>query len=179
VNSKQIEIFDNALNQNIFDSISSLIMSRDFAWYYKPESTQKYATMANSAESHYSYQFSHMFYFNQVPMSEHFMPTMIPILEKLNCFSLVRMSANFMPPMQENYIQGMHTDSPTQCRSAILYLNTNNGKTVFQTGEEIESIANRLVIFDSNLKHSGVTTTDLCGRYVLNILFFPNQNNFF
>jgi len=178
VDSNQIQIFDDALNQQVFDDISSLIMSRDFAWYYKPESTQKYAAMADVAESHYSYQFSHMFYFNQVPLSEHFMPTMIPVLEKLNCFSLVRMSANFMPPMQGNYIQGIHTDSPTQCRSAILYLNTNNGKTVFQTGEEIESIANRLVVFDSNLEHSGVTATDLGGRYVLNILFFPNQNGY-
>lgn len=177
MSSNQIQIFDNALNQQSFDNISSLIMSINFAWYYKPESTQKYAKMADLAESHYSYQFTHMFYFDQVPMSEHFMPTMIPVLEKLNCFSLVRMSANFMPPMQENYIQGMHTDSPTQCRSAVLYLNTNNGKTVFESGKEIESIANRLVIFDSNLKHSGVTTTDLSGRYVLNVLFFPRQNN--
>lgn len=167
-----IEIIDNALDKEAFDLIVSTVKSSFFSWYYKTESTQKGSTMADTADSYYGYQFTHMLYFDQVPMSEHFQNLMIPVLNKLNCFSLVRMSVNFMPPMQENKLQGFHTDSPTICKSAILYLNTNNGKTVFQNGEEIESVANRLVVFDSNLEHSGMTTTDLCGRYVLNVLFF-------
>lgn len=168
-----IEIIDNAIDTTTFDLIVSTVKSSFFSWYYKTESTQKGDKMSDIADSHYGYQFTHMFYFNQVPMSEHFQTLMVPVLEKLNCFSLVRMSANFMPPMQERNLQGFHTDSPTLCKSAILYLNTNNGKTVFKSGEEIESVANRLVVFDSDLEHSGMTTTDLCGRYVLNVLFFP------
>jgi len=173
-----IEIIDNALDEGYFNSIVSTAKSAFFPWYYKTESTQKGEKMADIAESYYGYQFTHMLYFNQIPMSEHFENLMIPVLEKLNCFSLVRMSMNFMPPMKENKLQGFHTDSPTPCRSAVLYLNTNNGKTVFENGEEIESVANRLIVFDSNLKHSGMTTTDLCGRYVLNVLFFPRQNSY-
>lgn len=168
-----IKIIDNALDKKYFDLIVSTVKSSFFPWYYKTESTQKGKAMADVADSYYEYQFTHMLYFNQVPMSEHFENLMVPVLEKLNCFSLVRMSVNFMPPVKENKPQGFHTDSPTLCKSAVLYLNTNNGKTVFKNGEEIESVANRLIVFDSNLEHSGVTTTSLDGRYVLNILFFP------
>lgn len=172
-----IKITDNALDLKYFDLISSTVKSTFFPWYYKTESTQKGENLAETAESYYGYQFTHMLYFNQIPMSEHFENLMIPVLEVLNCFSLVRMSVNFMPPMSENKLQGFHTDSPTLCKSAVLYLNTNNGKTVFENGDEIESVANRLIVFDSNLRHSGMTTTDLCGRYVLNVLFFQGDNS--
>ena len=52
--------------------------------------------------------------------------------------------------------------------TAILYINTNNGWTRFKKGARVKSIANRIVIFDSNLEHSGVTCTDEKRRVVMN-----------
>ena len=82
-----IEIIDNALDKEAFDLIVSTVKSSFFSWYYKTESTQKSSTMADTADSYYGYQFTHMLYFDQVPMSEHFQNLMIPVLDKLNCFS--------------------------------------------------------------------------------------------
>ena len=45
-------------------------------------------------------------------------------------------------------------------KTAIFYINTNNGYTEFQSGVRVSSVANRVCIFDSNLKHRGVTRTE-------------------
>ena len=67
---------------------------------------------------------------------------------------------------------GLHTDAPFKCKTAILYINTNNGITIFETGEEIKSEENKIVMFPSNLKHTGTTHTDEKVRVVLNINYF-------
>ena len=74
--------------------------------------------------------------------------------------------------MKENIIRhGFHVDVPTDydSKTAILYLNTNNGYTEFENGQRVESVANRLVVFDSALKHTGTTCTDQKRRIVLNL----------
>ena len=58
-------------------------------------------------------------------------------------------------------------------KTAIFYLNTNNGYTLFEDGTKIESVANRLLTFDANLPHTGTSCTDKQFRCVLNINYFP------
>ena len=48
-------------------------------------------------------------------------------------------------------------------------MNTNDGYTEFETGEIVKSVANRLVTFDSSIKHLGTSCTDQIDRKVLNI----------
>ena len=51
-------------------------------------------------------------------------------------------------------------------------MNTNNGYTLFEDGTKVDSIANRMVVFDGNTKHTGSTHTDDDRfRFVLNINF--------
>ena len=47
-------------------------------------------------------------------------------------------------------------------------MNTNDGYTEFENGHRVESVANRVVIFDSNIKHTGVSCTDEKRRVVIN-----------
>ena len=61
--------------------------------------------------------------------------------------------------------------------TGIFYLNSNNGSTVFKSGEEVQSQANRLVLFDSQLEHSGTSCTDERRRVVLNINYVPTELN--
>ena len=95
----------------------------------------------------------------------------------------------------ESIIQhGYHTDSNNKGLTAIYYLNSNNGYTsilwrdnvsvlsyINQIKEDtndkrkdvreykVESIANRIVIFPSDLLHTGSTCTNCNKRYVLNV----------
>ena len=56
--------------------------------------------------------------------------------------------------------------------TAIYYLNTNNGFTKFENGDKVNSVANRIVIFDSNLKHTGTSCTDSYARLLINFNYF-------
>ena len=55
--------------------------------------------------------------------------------------------------------------------TAIFYLNTNNGYTLFEDGQRVASVANRIVIFDAALRHTGASCTDADHRLVLNLNF--------
>ena len=48
-------------------------------------------------------------------------------------------------------------------------MNTNDGKTLFENNKEVNSVANRIVIFANSLKHTGTTHTNNKYRIVLNI----------
>ena len=52
--------------------------------------------------------------------------------------------------------------------TATYYLNTNNGYTELKTGEKVESVENRMLVFDSNIEHQGVTCTDEKRRVLIN-----------
>ena len=69
-------------------------------------------------------------------------------------------------------IHGYHTDFPFECKTAIFYINSNNGLTLFKNGQIIESVENRMVIFNSQLEHTGTTSTDTKNRIVVNFNYF-------
>ena len=52
----------------------------------------------------------------------------------------------------------------------MLYLNDNDGYTEFRE-DVVNSVSNTAVIFDTNLEHRGVPSTDT-RRLVLNINYF-------
>jgi len=92
--------------------------------------------------------------------------------------SIIRVKANLTIKTDKIITYGFHTDSnyfnyePYDSKVAIFYLNSNNGKTIFENGDEVESVENRIVIFDNILKHTGTSCTDQKRRIVLNINYF-------
>ena len=54
-------------------------------------------------------------------------------------------------------------------KTAIFYINTNNGYTLFEDGTKVESVENRICIFPYYMKHTGTTCTDKNQRVVINI----------
>jgi hypothetical protein len=63
----------------------------------------------------------------------------------------------------------MHIDTGIKGhKTAVFYVNTNNGGTIFLNGKKTNSVANRLVEFDSHQKHAAVDCTDEKVRVVVN-----------
>ena len=56
-------------------------------------------------------------------------------------------------------------------KNSLNLINTNNGKTFFKDGFEVDSVENRMVIFDGNMIHAGSSTTDTKTRCVINLNF--------
>ena len=59
-----------------------------------------------------------------------------------------------------------------QLTTSIFYINTNNGYTIFEDGTKVESVANRLLTFPTNMKHTGTSCTDEKTRIVINFNYF-------
>jgi hypothetical protein len=72
----------------------------------------------------------------------------------------------------------MHNDSNIPgSLTAIFYLNTCDGYTIFNDGDKIYSVENTLIIFPGRLLHCGTTCTNENRRLVININYMPNPEN--
>lgn len=97
------------------------------------------------------------------------------LLEKLKVDYLLRCKVNLTTctpePLQSTY----HCDSEQNNITAIYYINTCNGKTRFKDEDidDVDSVANRAVVFPSHLMHCTVTATDVKARVVININYLP------
>lgn len=152
-------IIDDFLAKEDFDKISNMVMDNvHFPWFY-----YNGKTVANDDW----FQFAHTFYWDNKPNSNYF-DALDCFLTKLNVNSLIRIKANLTVRTEHLFLSEMHTDVDFDCRTAIWYLNDNDGYTEFADGERIQSKANRMVIFPSNLKHAGSSHTDTKTRIVFN-----------
>ena len=166
-----MKIEDNFLEQTIFDELQACLMGDDFAWFYNDGIDVK-------GEDNDKFQFYHMFYKDNVPTSN-FIEQLTPILEKINSFSLWRIKTNLLTRTPNIVENSFHVDSGDltdeklkQWTTAIFYVNTNNGYTKFEDGTKVESVANRMVSFPANMKHTGTSCTDEKTRVVINFNYF-------
>tara|TARA_R100000458_G_C8273469_1_gene248365 strand:+ start:2646 stop:3125 length:480 start_codon:yes stop_codon:yes gene_type:complete len=155
-----IKVIDNFLPEIFFNFFKEQILNRDFPWYH-----QNSKVSDNDNEE----QFTHLFYSKSKKQSDK-VELIKPILKQLFVKEVIKAKLNLT--LKEDIIRPFeyHTDIDyTKCNTAILYINTNNGKTLFKDKGDVESIENRLVIFPSDLLHTGTTHTDKKYRIVLNI----------
>lgn len=169
-----MKIYDSFLSESEFNQLAEAMYS--IPWHFSGVKVSKETkTMTeNSVDEISNFQFTHNFYANMQVTSNYFY-----ILDKFiiffECFSIIRIKANLTTPHESSIkLFGFHedckqlSDKNISYKTAIFYVNTNNGKTVFRNGKEIESVANRLIIFDGNLEHTGTTHSDTKTRCVIN-----------
>jgi hypothetical protein len=165
-----IQIIDNALSRSDHYLIEHTLLGTTIKWNYLP-----FVTYQNKdiEDERCNFTFAHDFYSDYSPRSDHF-DMLRPLLKKLNTGAIMRIKANLQPTTDQHVQFHLHTDANgSGCKTALYYVNSNNGHTVFEDGTKIESKANRLVIFDEHLLHAGVTCTDQKVRCVINFNFYP------
>ena len=165
-----MEIIDDFLEQKVFDELQTLMMGDDFAWYFNK-------VIDNQTDLD-KFQFVHTFYKNFVPHSTS-LDRLSPIIIEINPLSLWRIKANLLTRTSNIVENKFHSDAAIlveekakQWTTSIFYVNTNNGYTKFKDGTIVESVANRLVSFPANMKHTGTSCTDEKIRIVINFNYF-------
>lgn len=161
---KTVDVIDDFLDQEDFLKIKQTVFSDEFPWYYSRYKVESLKTDIKN------YQFVHMFYYDYSVRSEYF-DMLKPVFNKLDIKALVKVKVNLTTLTDTVYDFSLHTDVDHRCKTAIFYINTNNGYTLIGN-EKIKSIENRLVIFDSEIPHAGSTCSDQSVRCVLNINYF-------
>jgi len=166
----EVIVRDNFLNSIEFNEIKDTMLGHYFPWHYNSMKT-------NDLSSLYNFQFTHLFYDNHRPNSNYF-DLLTPLIDKINPASILRIKANLTPITDTIIDYDLHLDySDIQCKTAIFYINNNNGYTMFADGNKILSTENRFVSFDSGLLHTGSSCTDEKVRCVININYFEKTND--
>ena len=159
----------NFLEPHEFKEVKNEILGGNFSWYLSDG-------VATPTDGHN--MLSHMAYIDNKVNSD-FYNFCVPIIEKLDVFSLVRIKANFHWQTKEIVEHGYHNDfldlkNNTDLHSAVYYINTNNGYTKFKsTGKKFYSEENKLVVFKATDMHTGSSCTDENYRIVINFNYFP------
>ena len=163
-----MQVLDDFLERTAFLTLRSAVEAPGFRWrtehVLKPGTTQL-AEEENRQEVHGMYRRQ-----GRTEVFSDRFGLLLPVLALLQPAELVRIKFNRTPRRDRHIEYGLHVDTTRPgATTAILYLNTNNGYTLFEDGQRVASVANRIVIFDAATRHTGASCTDADYRLVLNV----------
>ena len=164
INQKVI-VKDNLLDISDHDKIQSVLLSNEFPWYYRP------SQVIGKNDGSF---FAHQFYWGT--NVSHTIELIEPIIQHLNINAIVSIRANMLINKHVAKVSDWHQDfghlDSNEIKTAIYYVNTNNGYTELQGYGKIESIANRIIIFPNKTDHRAVAQTDEEARIVINFNYY-------
>jgi hypothetical protein len=163
----KINVLDNFLTNQQHEQIQNVMLSNNFPWFLNVIINDPSNQLKENKE------FTHYFYKDYSVSSQYF-DLLIPILEKIKPAAIERIRAAISPKSTKNILrdQDFHIDNDYNCTTAIYYVNSNNGYTIFKNNEKVESVENRFVFFDSNIEHAGVNCSDQEFRCLINFNYF-------
>ena len=168
-----LKIYDNFLSDQDYSFIKQALINNRFPWYYND------SIAGGVDEGKDGYQFVHTFFNMAKPYSidPKFGKFLNPIWTKLSPKYLLRAKANLRPRTSVHVKSTWHTDTDVKDSfTGIYYIDTNNGYTTFKNcGTEVKTVGNRLLLFDSDMPHAGVSCTDAKIRICLNLNYIPNK----
>jgi len=164
-----MQVIDDFLDKKDFLFVHNLIMNEPFPWFYMD--SYKETGLEKDKTNNFSY-YLHMLYDDNVPTSQYFEQIVPLIFNKIEFKSLIRVKVNSY--LRENllYEHDLHTDYNYSNKGAVFSINTCNGYTKFEDGTKVDSVANRLVLFDASKPHCSTNTTNQPRRVNININYF-------
>tara|TARA_B100000508_G_scaffold64703_1_gene50747 strand:+ start:455 stop:946 length:492 start_codon:yes stop_codon:yes gene_type:complete len=158
-------ILDNHLDKFHFDNIrDNIIGNGNLMWNHSTKLTD-----SQTEECKESY-FTHAIFDNLQVKSPVWHLIKDCLLFKLPDFRTILRAKINLYPKQDNIIEHpTHVDMPFEHKGAILYLNTCDGFTRLDKDTIVESVENRLLLFDSSKPHNSTSTTTPPGRFNINI----------
>lgn len=171
------EIIDNALSNETANNIKQEVFSQHFPWFYINTTLHEGPQFDHKKE----FKFHHYVCGYDITSSP-VIKYVQPIFNKLNVAAVVLCRIFLTTYTGENVNQGFHVDKCVEfdnnpifkyMKTAIYYVNTNDGGTLFESDKQfVQSVENRLLVFNSQERHAAVTATDVAARIVVNINYF-------
>tara|TARA_B100000035_G_scaffold302186_1_gene299549 strand:+ start:1105 stop:1671 length:567 start_codon:yes stop_codon:yes gene_type:complete len=165
-----LKITDNFLGKSAFHQMQAFFLGHNLPWYFNEHKVYK------TNKDLHNFQFVHQFYRAPKGVCSPHYTQLVPLFKQINPAVLIRIKANatgYNPKILEF---DLHNDSDYKCTTAIFFMNSNNGYTVFKDGTKIESVANRLIEFPSHYLHAGTTCSDDKVRCVLNLNYIKKDD---
>lgn len=165
-----IKIYENFLEKNSFNTLFNEMCNENFPWYFNDKITSNFKK--NDLEN---FQFVHVFY-KQFSINSSYFHILDDLIKKINPASILKIKANLNPYTSKKYTSDFHIDQNfVSAKTAVFYLNSNNGETIFKNDTSILSKENTLVTFDSNILHAGTSCTDQKFKCLININYIERN----
>ena len=173
----EIKIIDDFIDHSSFKVFHTEIISPYFDWYMVDKiRKQDWKDFVNKPDDNFNFQFIHVFISYQYEKSPYF-SLLHPILDILKPVAINRIKGNCIPKTESIHVSDFHMDIDdkkvidSNPKTAIFYVNTNDGYTLFENGTKVKSVENRICIFPYHLNHTGTTCTDKFSRVLINFLY--------
>lgn len=163
-----MQIIDGFLDRSVFLGMRAALLDPAFPWERSAVNSRPAAGVDEDANR----QQVHGFFLRKAGMlhvSERF-DVVRPIVDRLRPDLLLKVKLNLTRRQAAHVEYGLHVDTRHPgATTVLLHFNTNDGYTLFEDGRRVESVENRLVLFDSAIRHTGASCTDAEYRLVLNL----------
>ena len=172
------------VKQETANQIEKLLSNTNFSWYYHGSTIHSKEGATEKEKTIDSPQFTHVFYFNGKPYSNHFNDILTVLsdikvpYEKIK-FHRVKgnLNLNISNYTKDNH-QPIHIDTDViNSKSFIYYVNDSDGDTLFF--DDNLNITDRIspkkgmgILFDSNIKHAAQNPMKNYARLVLNYVWW-------
>ena len=154
------DLKDNLIDEKWLEDIRFNLTSNIFTWFIQPN-------VSPGTDALYNFYLAHTFYENNNVNSDHFF-RMNPILDKIKMSKLIRLKANLYAKTDKIVEHAKHIDYKTEGKTALFYVNDNDGFTNLNDEVKIKSKKNRLLTFDNYVFHNSSTCTN--DKYRLTIV---------
>ena len=170
------KVIDNFFPKDVFNNFYEFLLpnpleerwsKEEIHWCYNPSVVD--STKKGDEEWRLIY-YTHLVY-NHVIISD-FYNRLVPHISSLNIKSLIRIKLNMYPNTEILKEHGMHIDYDFPHKAGILSMNTCNGYTKLKDGTKIDSVANRMLLFDASNPHTSSTCTNQPVRMNINFNYF-------
>lgn len=167
------QVIENFLSPEAHNKILSVMGNMDtknftpFPWYLS-----RNVSDSNNEQNVNEFYMYHPFYWDYAPASEYLGDLLQEAVNKLDMKSIIRIKGNLYPSTEKIHVHDPHIDLPYKHRAAVYFVNENNGYTTMPNGEQVQSKANSVVLFDASQPHSSSTCTDDKFRITINFNFF-------
>ena len=170
-----VQIVDNFLPEILFRKFQTLMMGAEFPWYFvrgvSDHTDNNYYFIHNvfgclehDKGDGFKYRDIESAYYKDMEILLHFIEEKL----KFQTHNLLRIKCNLYTNQNTNLAHPQHIDHEQPHYTAIYYVNDNNGPTTIGD-QDVESVANRLVLFDGLTPHNSNLQTDTIERININL----------
>ena len=161
-----MKVIDNFLSPKDFQTISDEILGASFHWRYWHRVSDE-----NDRPDNCNSKFTHMAFEDMQITTA--VEVLAPFIEdaRLDCKAMKRIIINSYPWTPTVYEHGVHEDYMFKHKGALLNLTTCDGYTCIGN-KKIQSVANRVILFDPSKPHYGTTTSNAQRRVIVNFNYF-------
>ena len=179
------KVIDNYLTKSYHKEIQERLTGNSFPWYY----TSNVSSTVDSSQFN-AYGFSQSFWENDAKIGDELdsdyysknfatfiKPFLLQVMDTIDCDMILRCRSDMVTWAPKEFIHQAHIDYPFPNTATIFYVNDTDGDTIIygqdrlEIKERVSPKANRLVIFDGDILHTGSSPTKHKTRILLNSNF--------